>query len=443
MATDIGKFSFDYFAQWLKPEVMQTLLDSLTDETKAMEIGKMRDELKWLIAQLEQFNAANYIKGGYEKSPREMYQSMVSHAGDLSAIRSKMAGTAKSEATMEKAIEKMYILLHKIMDFLTENQTATTQYIIYYSAPGQNNPNVIQKTITAADFEEAISNGSISLVKQMDGVLTDLDLTLSQVKKLKGTEAKNPIQADKENGTWERLSKEAIRVMYEQMRTMRAEKKRSKRYTRLRRLFGYRGNGAYLSFDEYWKNNSGQITITDKNGNAVLDKDGNEQKVDLLITKLMNYYTHMISLGKNETKPSYNRGHIAEAFTRLLGIDNPTDQQIADAFMQSLGNDVWWSTGDVGSTQVKSMVGSNTQVQVASLHSIFTLADNLLQLFDVWEQRYSLANQEKASNGVADLLMKKIQAKSGNKEVEEGLYKIIDQIVAEGFKERDKKWNNK
>jgi hypothetical protein len=42
-----------------------------------------------------------------------------------------------------------------------------------------------------------------------------------------------------------------------------------------------------------------------------------------------------------------------------------------EAFAQSFGRDIWWSQGDVGTTQVKSMLGTVDNAKIASIFSVF------------------------------------------------------------------------
>ena len=75
-----------------------------------------------------------------------------------------------------------------------------------------------------------------------------------------------------------------------------------------------------------------------------------------------------------------NRGHIAEAYERYYqsDFDSETIQpEVLKGFLaESLGNDPWYSRGDVNATQVKSFFDSQDR-RMASLSSIISLATSL------------------------------------------------------------------
>ena len=79
-----------------------------------------------------------------------------------------------------------------------------------------------------------------------------------------------------------------------------------------------------------------------------------------------------------------NRGHIFEAYENYLqDLSRPTDERYAintdkayEYIANSLGNDPWYSQGDVGSTQVKTFFDRKDR-QIASLYSIIDLATSL------------------------------------------------------------------
>ena len=75
-----------------------------------------------------------------------------------------------------------------------------------------------------------------------------------------------------------------------------------------------------------------------------------------------------------------NRGHIAEAYERYYqsDFDSETIQpEVLQGFLaESLGNDPWYSRGDVNATQVKSFFDSQDR-KMASLSSIISLATSL------------------------------------------------------------------
>ena len=79
-----------------------------------------------------------------------------------------------------------------------------------------------------------------------------------------------------------------------------------------------------------------------------------------------------------------NRGFLSEAFERLYQAHkkaNPNEPTIdyATALKESLGNDPWYITGDVGPTQVKAFF-DNAPRQVASFNSLVQLLENLKEI---------------------------------------------------------------
>lgn len=378
MAGDININLTPFFKQ-LQPIVLQEIKQSLQDQSKLQEIQSYKSQLMQLVVTLNQFQAKaeNYFE---KNSHVKAYQSMLKNStlGQL-AIEQRAKMVLNMEMT--EAVQRLFVLEHQIMAFLSKT-SATTEYRVFYSDPSHQEK-VLEKSIRAEDLYK------MNLVSTtVGGKLTGLDLNIKQVL---NAQAKALTLSQQDIQKINSLAKEAIDNMITRLTEL--EELATKTHlggTNWRRLQELR---VLLSDGEDYKGRKLSPMDID---NISMDK----------IERILAYYTenkslniaaNVRTLGKNGRvyvrkkqrmiRTSQNRGHLYEALIRMR---RDSSLSAPEALERSLGHDIWWAQGDVGNTQVKTLLGNNRygdrSVGVASINSIFDLANYLLTILENFEQ---------------------------------------------------------
>lgn len=409
LSTMMGAFSKD-----LLEAVIKTLeQDAAKIAQYKLQLTQKLIEARNAIQKYEMISQLQKKQQGLQNTDKS-YQRLQQNINNFNTLESAADSLLKSysessdqiqldvaEQTFEMAIINLYSLEHEIVDFLTNGLSATTQYAIYYDAssiPG------LQGDATGEFFRGEISPQEI---KQFFNVTSSGEIQLRRSKALidklqqnfkednTGTTKKYSTE-----GVWERLTLAILgnlqQQLYDWMEQLQVTnsialkehlgRKRYRTYDTLNKLFGFK------NFDERIKYASSTLAQVYK--------------------KYMLLWNQNYS-GFNMQSLAYSRGHIGEAFERYLvhaGSQTlePTDEDIITYLNESVNNLPWFAGGDVGHTQVKTLFGDNSQVQIASAYTICELANELANLFlnpKDWiqraKQRINTELQEGAANSEA------------------------------------------
>ena len=120
-----------------------------------------------------------------------------------------------------------------------------------------------------------------------------------------------------------------------------------------------------------------------------------EEQEQMMLNKHYTSYRSIIARTYKGTigKDQINEGHIAEAFERHyqkihsqedpFNSDEPLDvNTVWEEVKESLGNAGWWTGGDVGNIQVKSMFGKTGDVRLTYMKTIEEVGNFLLWIYD-------------------------------------------------------------
>lgn len=377
MAGEI-KINLQPFFKQMQPMVLSQLKASLQTSQNQLTQQLKADyaQLTSLVAQITAI-AGDGSSVLATSAHKNAYSRMLNTSNSLSASVAAQRQATTSQAQLAKLVQQLFVLEHQIMEHLAP-KSATRQYEIFYNDPEHGNLTVLDKVIKAEDL---YGQQLISMTK--GGKLTDATLTLNQVLAANGTAS---ALSDQDKSNVEDLALEAIANMIiwlQELEEMAAQEHLGRHnWRRLMELRLLLGTTAEDNGSEFY--------------NSFLRKAFTGQIDDGRLKQLIAYYTkneqlnvqiHSRTLGKNgrvytrkktyRVSTSQNRGHIYEALIRMRNNPNMTAREALEA---SLGRDIWWSQGDVDDVQVKTLLGGNTSVGVASLNSIFDLANYLLQL---------------------------------------------------------------
>lgn len=338
------------------------------------------------------------------------YNRLLKDYADQTDVAKRVSYVGK---TFSEEIIKLWQLEHEIINFLTDGKTETTTYAIYYDIEtdieGQDRSgNFLRGELTATEFSKVVN-----VAKDGSIILKKTDVTKVFQKNPNKTKEYNT------NGVWEQLTQlilgnllERLEKWHDELReiddTARREhlgRTRFKQYQLLNQLFGYK------------------------------DFDKGELYSRAGLTQLYQKYTlhwNNMYYGISLSKMPYNRGHIAEAFERYLATQNfkdvseggavPSQDDLIKFLNESVGNLPWFAGGDVLSTktQVKSLFGDDgTSVQVASAHSLYNLAKELLMVLN-YSKEWLQNLQGKINNII----------KSEKSNIETAFQKVSDDTIA-------------
>lgn len=401
----MATISTQLFFEQLKPVVITAIVKSLCDPNNITQLNNFRSQLTDITSILVKNMPVNnnYISGRFNRS---MFNALRNNES-LSAVADAAKRTKRNRVAFEDALKRLFVLEHQIMDFLSREATKTADYEVYFTTDATS-AKVLHKTISAEELYEqdifgrtkkgAISNLSISrnLIQNLGGTVEEIDTS--------------------EKSQWYQLAVEAIKDMQDQLKQLEALAHKihlgDERYTRLQDLRKLLGGTFDKSPESY--DNEATAKLLDFYVKMTTLKVESSIRIDARGNK----YTTNI-------RPSTNRGHIVEALTRLR---HGVASSVGEAFRQSLGSDIWWAQGDVGQTQVKSMLGTSSSVRIASLSSIFELAGYLL---DVLNGRNATMNQLQAAvsktvnNGFGE-----INYGAADAEVDAMIQRIIESLCA-------------
>lgn len=127
----------------------------------------------------------------------------------------------------------------------------------------------------------------------------------------------------------------------------------------------------------------------------VSDIEKADEQEQIMLNKHYVKYRSLVAKTYKGTigKGRINEGHIAEAFERHYQKEHKNENPFnSDEFLnieiiweeikESLGNAGWWTGGDVGSIQVKSLFGKNSDVRLTYTKTIEEVGNFLLWIYD-------------------------------------------------------------
>lgn len=350
----------------LSDEVVQLIKETMLDPGAQATLNTFRTQLVQKANELRVLNQ----RTDFIQSKHGQYMSTLNDAlGDTSNY-SAVTIQQNAQVQQKKIIKELFMLIHKILDYLSQGKTETREYVFDYNTDDQKDKGeFIHRKISAQELyaSEAltITPGGIVIPRSK---LAALFGSLSSVEHQIG---QYDIISTNNDTAYQEIAKAAIQAMADLFHQLDAEYKER----------GIKASKKHLGEKEWERY---------KYYRSMANWDSEAQKV---------YERYMLnSQYGNLQQAAYNRGHIAEAYERYLQ-QSGTDW--AKIFEESTGNLPWYAGGDVGSTQVKSLFTSTTvrrkgesdqsyarragksgnpSVRIASMDSILGLTNELLIL---------------------------------------------------------------
>lgn len=354
----------------LGPSLIKTIAENLQDPSKLVKINSYKAELTSLTSQLLKLQQS----GGAFANKYSQYLNQMDMS--LSAIRGALINEMNAEVDYHSIVKKLFILEHKIMDTLTDNITATTEYAVYYEAENAGNGILARGTISADKLYGA--EGALKI--------TDNGIYLSKksiIPLFEKTDMLNPQQI----AVYQDLAKTAIKNMESVFKHLDSDIKNYKKTlndkTRAAKDEATKKHLGYEKWNQYMRLRA--LTSTEKR-----------------MTALYERYTFASLYGPSLRSATYNRGHLVEALERYIQSDGPpSGDSLSVMLNESVGNSPWFAGGDVGTIQVKGLFSGrywdknkkafvpsqwDPTVQVASMESILALANELIQILTLTSQ---------------------------------------------------------
>ena len=313
---------------------------------------------------------SNQLKGSDELSKQ------VTTLSQALQVEHQMQQTTLSA---QQAILQLYQAENEAMAYLTNDVSKTEQVSVMVEGSEVGLPNSTYASITVPHKEIldklSIDPSTGNIMLSRAAMLNEAVLQKASIESIDMSKFTDLI-AVAIQGMWDELQRyAAIRG--------RMGKRRWRRYIELRAVFGLEA----------------RLTVNEQGGQKqevrmlTLDDSRIANRIDVLYAyygdaKSLSATVHRTSDRKDYTAAtSGNRGTIFEAYKRWQ--QNGFKGSAQQALSESFSNTPWWAGGDVGDVQMKAMVGNVKQVQVATLASIVSLAQGIINILDKVIQAYS------------------------------------------------------
>ena len=374
----------------LPDEIIDSIREKIIDPHAQNQIGRFRTAL---TKKAQELNALNRRTGFIRKKQAE-YMDMLNNTLTMTGQYGNIIIEQNALAQQRKVIQELFYLIHNILDYLSSNKTATTEYAIYYNTDDQRETGtfirreVSAKTLYGADVL-TVTPGGIMLPRSA------LSKLFGKLNKLENQVGNFQVYSTSSEA-YTRLAQEAINAITDLFHSMDSELGELSDTAKKEHL----GEERWQRYLYYRK----------------ISNWGSEAQ------KLYNRYM-MTSQYGNLRKAPYSRGHIGEAFERYLQ-EGGTDW--TQKFKASLGRLPWYAGGDIGTTQVKTLFTSTAinenqytdpSVQVASMTSILALTNELLIFLNM---------RASGKNDIKKLIKQQIENDLIQENVEEKLQKVLD-----------------
>lgn len=376
-----------------KPELIKMMKAVLNDQESQMKLDLYEASLNGLISRIHASEARNMQLGQkYSKLLNELYLN--TPEGNLNALRAMESSSSSLNAELQGIINELFQKEHEILDYLTQGLAATNSYAIYFSTESGGSEVVMRGEISAKDLYDSgkLTIGMQGITLQHHNVV-ELFQTKGNAQQL------TPEQIEK----YSQIAQSAISSMQDAFAQLKKE------------LGELQGRKAHEHLgDVLWKKYQKLKRLV-----------GNEYQIEGLYASYM--YGNITSADhRTGLRGAFmNRGHIYEALERYVqGDDRAPSELLGD----SIGHDPWWTQGDVGTIQVKSLVGSQERyqsfVKVASMSSILQVASMLQTLLR------SRRKQNQELDAKLDAVFE-AQIASGADHSGEMIDKIIQDLIAQ------------
>lgn len=342
----------------------QKIIDYLGNKKNEKTIQGMVLKLSGLIQNLELVKKT--LEQDENRNRRIEY--LARFAGDVNSQLSNQLNnshryqhTISQTATAQQLIKEIFLLEHKILDKLTGDATKTAEYVIYYN--GKNKGEVRRGTISAKHLYES---DALAVDAQGNVILKQTVTQLNKFKEYSVTKngQKNPIDLAKVP-EYQEIAK-IITAYFTSI---------SEQYQDILK----QAKAAHLGFSR------------DRMHDALRQVNSEGESVEKYMRNVYARYINALTAGETNVTISglLNRGHLVEAYERLLRHKKSTDGDSPSYvyfLSKSLGNDPWYIGGDIDNVQVKSFLDNASSRQVASLNSIIELGRRLMQLVTKYEK---------------------------------------------------------
>ena len=340
----------------IKPELAQAIKTNLEDSSKS---GIWQDYREQLIKKVKQIRKHNRLRTQLGKRYQDALNQLFNSAG-LSTLKTIDTQKKAFSLSLQKLIQELFILEHKIMAELSGGMADTSEYIIYYSDGSQGVSEVTRAVISAEELYN--SNNVLTMTKA--GIMLQHS-TINQL----FNESNTSKLTNEQQKTYSEIAEVAMKDMEEALNKLRKELEKIDKTKRKE----------HLGEDLWNKYQRLQHLV----GTGVESP-----------TWQGAYARFMIQQSYTSLRGSFfNRGHLFEALERYIAGET---SDLSTIFGESLGRDPWWTGGDIQlqrkdgtwiNRQVKALIKDDKtigdpMVQVASLNSIFELASSLITLLD-------------------------------------------------------------
>ena len=339
-----------------KPKLIDAISEKFKSPAAVAQLNKFQAELNDIIARIHACEVTNQtIAQNYSNLMNQLYSGASQQS--LSALNMIATKETELDIQTQNLINLLFQKEHEILDYLTDGMATTVSYTIYYSDDLGNGEEVMRGTI---DSKELYNSNALTITNQRIG------LTRSKAAELFQTKGSTARLNSEQTQTYAKLVQTAITNMEDAFKQLQKELKNIKRKAQKEHL----GEQLYKRYQRL------QRLV------------GSDKKIEGLYgSYLLNTNLQMTNRRNSLWGAEYNRGHIYEALERFI---QGSTENLTELLGESIGNDPWWTQGDVGSIQVKAMIGQyynfstksfqDTSVQIASLQSIFEVAAFLQQI---------------------------------------------------------------
>lgn len=330
------------------------------------------------------------------------------HAATIADLNAKYEIQLRN---FQKNVIETFRLEHTLMDTLTARFTNlrsnTSTYAVYYK--GKSSGEILRGEIAAedlysSDYIYVTEKGTIQMSKK---ILQD---TTGLVQNITSTIAANEI------GTYDPSFQKDLEDIIQSAAAF--FKDVQDKYVSLRQTASGEHLGGYRDNE------------LDSQAAALDDESA---VMELMETHVAQMQASFFTSQKGGFKGSrINKGHIAEAYERLRQsrVNGDSKPSFYGLVEESLGNDPWYISGDVGDVQVKTFLDNNDR-QIATFGSIIELGSNLYLIISSL-----VARDETELQGIRARGQERIKAKeqfkwaNGDKELARCISQEIQPIFA-------------
>lgn len=294
----------------------------------------------------DRFNAKNRTLKNYTKKSRGKAKDATQSEGMRKA---KNAFNEARKALQIKLIS-VFKMEHELLDTLTEGQTSTADYAIYYYGEAAGSGKVIYSSRIAAedlyqsDFLNLDSRGNLVLSRQV-------------------TQAKELFKKDYEKTLNE--DPQALQDLDELVKTM---------------MFFFKE--LRTEYDKIKAEASKKHLGSEKDQihDLLLKMQDSEEIKETFLDRVNQMRSFLLAGGSVGPGGRINRGHIMEAYAHLQDSrEKGSAISYYQAMKRALNDDPWYIGGDVAHTQVKTFFDNNDR-QIATYGSIISLGHQLVKI---------------------------------------------------------------